>query len=380
MSAPHDRKFAMSHSKNAPSPNPSSNDLSCSELRSVMGEVLDGRLARSEQTAARAHLLRCPECRREYARLEQLGAWTRALAQPRLGKDFQKELFARIHSGEGASMAILPQSNRTRGFAFFASGMATAAALLLSAWLLFSDRPGEEHSPQLANDPSGTQRPSPQSPASDRIARRAKHDTAPRTGLVVPQFPDRLGLRPADLPTVARRFVVSADENFERAVSFGRRAQRSRDLRVLRGNILPPARESYLSAELALRLSGREIEMPPATADYLSAIREHSNQLSQLVQSPQIDWQRFEQSLELASRVKRPDRLRVGVILDRERQDPNGPGGLITFELRRLLPENAEPERVQELNGIIERSGFRVQIQSGEGKFQIFEIQGRFGR
>lgn len=110
---------------------------SCRTIRSQLSEALDGRLGRVESREFHQHLIACPACRAEYDKLAQLQQLTGSLRDEPVRDDFRERLLARIEAGEGARPEILrhPTSFAHRA-KFFASGAATAAALLISFWLI----------------------------------------------------------------------------------------------------------------------------------------------------------------------------------------------------------------------------------------------------
>ena len=112
--------------------------MACTTARRLMSEALDQRLARDTAHGFRQHLLACQSCRCVFDDLRLLKQATQELPSQPPSADFQTRLFERIESGEGTLVDVLrgptPLAHRVR---FFASGAATAAALLLSAWLIF---------------------------------------------------------------------------------------------------------------------------------------------------------------------------------------------------------------------------------------------------
>ncbi|PIE22350.1 MAG: hypothetical protein CSA62_12630 [Planctomycetota bacterium] len=336
--------------------------LDCRSISNLLGESFDGRLARHEALAVRAHLLQCPSCRRAYGELERLREWTQGLPVPSLSNDFQDKLFERIHSGEGASMAILPQARAVRGIAWFVSGMATAAALLLSAWLLFggsgSKEPNESASRLAVNS---NEFRTPQQQASRQLA----------------AFPDTLGLRPADAMSVARRLVQNADESFQRTLRIAQRAKHSRDSVVLRNQVLPSARESYLSAGVALRLQGQQIDLLPETAAYLREVHRHTQQIASCLQSSHLDLERFERIVQQAAEVHAPKRITAQFVFSQKGAGTSDGQQQMRIEIRRVLPPGGDVQALQTLCEIFRRQGLRLQMFGAEGKLEVFESSGR---
>lgn len=124
----------------------------CHSMRKILGEALDRRLGRTDQRDVRQHLLACPSCRAEYTRLERLQKATRALPDERVSDDFRERLLARIEAGEGARPDVLHHPAPFARLKLFASGAATAAALLISFWLVI-DGLNEKNSPNRSPIP-----------------------------------------------------------------------------------------------------------------------------------------------------------------------------------------------------------------------------------
>ncbi len=111
--------------------------MNCKTASTLASEALDQRLSQPDAIAFRTHILGCPSCHRHMDRLRRLSIATKALANTPVSADFRSTLIQRIEAGEGSPRAVLdgpvPLRERVK---FFASGAATAAALLLSAWLV----------------------------------------------------------------------------------------------------------------------------------------------------------------------------------------------------------------------------------------------------
>ncbi|MCA8968998.1 MAG: zf-HC2 domain-containing protein [Planctomycetes bacterium] len=113
-------------------------DASCRSIRSRLGEALDHRLGSPDSKRVREHLLACKTCRGEYSMLTRLQRATRELPTERVTDDFRARLIERIESGEGARPDILQHPMSIAGrIKLFTSGALTAAALLVSAWLVY---------------------------------------------------------------------------------------------------------------------------------------------------------------------------------------------------------------------------------------------------
>lgn len=110
---------------------------SCRSMRARVSEAVDGRLGRTDAVEFQQHLLACPACRAEHDRLVQLQQLTHSLQDEPIRDDFRERLLARIEAGEGASPEVLQHPHAfAQRVKFFASGAATAAALLISLWLV----------------------------------------------------------------------------------------------------------------------------------------------------------------------------------------------------------------------------------------------------
>ena len=108
----------------------------CRAMRSLLGDAVDRRLGRTDASRFRQHLLTCPACRAEFEQLETLQAATQDLVDEPVSEDFRERLLARIEAGEGAHPDVLHHPAPFARVKFFASGAATAAALLISFWLV----------------------------------------------------------------------------------------------------------------------------------------------------------------------------------------------------------------------------------------------------
>lgn len=117
----------------------------CRSVRTQLGDAIDRRLGRTDMNRFRQHLLACPSCRAEHDRLERLKIATSGLVDEPVSEDFRERLLARIEAGEGARSDALQHPAPLARIKFFVSGAATAAALLVSFWLVF-DRLSEDDS------------------------------------------------------------------------------------------------------------------------------------------------------------------------------------------------------------------------------------------
>lgn len=115
-------------------------NIDCRSAANLVSEALDQRLGHGDARRFRAHILKCQDCRRLFDGMRRLQSATRNLAPHPVSRGFRTELIERIGAGEGTPPAILdgpvPVARRIK---LFASGAATAAALLLSVWLVFDN-------------------------------------------------------------------------------------------------------------------------------------------------------------------------------------------------------------------------------------------------
>jgi hypothetical protein len=123
--------------------------MNCRQARALVSEARDQRLGQADSRAFRAHVLACQGCRRVFDDFRTLQIATRDLPRHAPTGDFQTELMRRIAAGEGTPIALLrgpvPVAHRVR---LFVSGAATAAALLVAAWLLIDGLLGGQNPPQ----------------------------------------------------------------------------------------------------------------------------------------------------------------------------------------------------------------------------------------
>jgi len=119
--------------KKNPTPRVQNNEMTCSDVRPLLGELLDGELSAETLAAVEAHLAHCGACRAEYAELQELVGGLRrdprAAAPAELWTAIERRL-------EAASGAPADPPVRIR-LARFVSGrrLATAASLLLAVGL-----------------------------------------------------------------------------------------------------------------------------------------------------------------------------------------------------------------------------------------------------
>ncbi len=114
--------------------------LSCRETQALISESLDHRLQSSLDRGLRKHIFSCPPCRKVYQDLLALQALVKGQPEDQVSPDFMEVLERRIASGEGTPTAALDSPiPLARKLKLFSSGMATAAALLLSAWLVLDE-------------------------------------------------------------------------------------------------------------------------------------------------------------------------------------------------------------------------------------------------
>ncbi|HHI78482.1 MAG TPA: zf-HC2 domain-containing protein [Planctomycetes bacterium] len=122
--------------------------LSCREAEFLISEALDRRLQASTDRVLRRHIFSCPSCRKVYQDHLSLQNLVQNQPEAQVSPDFMEVLEARIAAGEGTPTAALDAPiPLARKLKLFSSGMGTAAALLLSAWLILD----EISSPPLPN-------------------------------------------------------------------------------------------------------------------------------------------------------------------------------------------------------------------------------------
>jgi hypothetical protein len=114
--------------------------LSCREAETLISEALDRRLQASLDRLLRKHIFSCPGCRKTYQDTLALQALVQGQPEDSVSPDFIDILEERIQAGEGTPPAALDAPiPLARKLKLFSSGMGTAAALLLSAWLVLDE-------------------------------------------------------------------------------------------------------------------------------------------------------------------------------------------------------------------------------------------------
>ncbi len=114
--------------------------LSCREAEGLISEALDRRLQANLDRALRKHIFSCPSCRKVYQDTLALQALVQRQPEDQVSPDFMEVLEERIAAGEGTPPAALDSPiPLSRKLKLFSSGMGTAAALLLSAWLIMDE-------------------------------------------------------------------------------------------------------------------------------------------------------------------------------------------------------------------------------------------------
>ncbi|WP_069801424.1 anti-sigma factor family protein [Thermogemmatispora onikobensis] len=87
--------------------------MNCDELRSLLPELVDGRLSPAQQAEARAALAVCPDCRREFEIARQVHVFFQVLRQREgaapLSANLERRVLSRLHQ-ERCSLELLDLS------------------------------------------------------------------------------------------------------------------------------------------------------------------------------------------------------------------------------------------------------------------------------
>jgi hypothetical protein len=306
-------------------------NMDCSQVRPLLSEALDQRLSQGESVAIRSHLLACHGCRSRFDDLRRLHIWTHELPRPAPSADFQSELLRRIQAGEGTPAAVLrgPVSIAHR-LRFFASGAVTAAALLISAWLVHDG---------LRQAPSGDA-----SVAAD-------------TALGTPM--------PVTAASLAEQVLARSAASLE---TLQHDAPGIRDLPPNRASekLVERSRDAYYGLKLVRHLHPRVLELPEPVAREISGIEaalEQAFELGRMGQRSRADVERAIDGI-LQARISREmfDQVRI-----RPQQQPVDIGDMLPSEW------SHDPRRVREftlaLKNLFEQPvhGFRLRLRAGHG-------------
>ena len=85
--------------------------MDCQEFRNRVSAILDGEVEVSESAATRAHLEECGDCEGLLSDLRSLLARLRRLTPPRVSRDFDQALMARIERRESGLVSRLRRSH-----------------------------------------------------------------------------------------------------------------------------------------------------------------------------------------------------------------------------------------------------------------------------
>jgi len=72
--------------------------MNCKEIQNLLSEFIDGELDGSNMSAIKAHMIRCPSCRSERDKLEQIGSGLRSLPPVTAPADFEFRIYAGIRN------------------------------------------------------------------------------------------------------------------------------------------------------------------------------------------------------------------------------------------------------------------------------------------
>jgi len=314
--------------------------MKCNTAHSLLSEAIDQRLPQIEAQALQKHLIACPSCRAEYDSLAQLQCWTRELPETLVAGDFASRLMARIASGEGTPPAVLnmptPLGTRVRHFAY---GAGTAAALLLSAFLVLDGLKD-----------SGSRVPE-------------RHDTA------VAHSPLPTGLTQISEDEVARRAIEQATTQFQVLQANAPRIVSKFPPRRAVEKLVNESDEVYWITTVARTSSPGAVELPKE----LSASLEDIEQTCRLVRLRSIhskDPSRTSKELvELILRPSVPDRKATAVKVRL---------GAPRFKLDRLVQRfGSDPEALLQIRRTLEKlldrntDGVQLFFDTDQGAFQI---------
>ena len=110
----------------------------CDELRELLAAYADGELDETTRARVRAHLVGCPDCRRDLAGLERVDAMFRAAAVPEPAEAAWDRVSAALDRTLAASSPAPVRRERRGVFGWWLvpAGALAAAAILMAVFLM----------------------------------------------------------------------------------------------------------------------------------------------------------------------------------------------------------------------------------------------------
>ncbi|GEM_PF-6914340 len=349
---------SMRHENSIPETTRTRSERICRRFRAMTGEAVDGRLPRKHEQVYRAHILSCPACRKSYEELRRLKEWTRSLPSEELSGAFHETLQARILSGEGtpegALDAPIPLGQQVR---FFASGAATAAALLISAWLVVD--------------------------GLTEMKGRGRVPTAPRPPVVsgMVSTPDRetaggsqLRIENLDPLVIARDLYRSTTAGIDELQAAAPRLRQYPPRKAL-DELQRRSRDLQTSARLVRALGSRLFEFDPETEGFLRELDLRLSEIDNLCCKPEISRKLVDQAIERIRRLRKPGPASIRVVLDS--RSPRDMFDFFRILDDRRIPGNGPEGRnlMEYLERFLEKAGGNL-VLDADGRLFRVEIRG----